>query len=150
VLLVSTPTVNAVPVDRLKAFPGARTLAPGSFCGQLRVSGPRHEYCSLYLQFLGAIATRASAPRSSDPLPMSIGSPEDRYHLLFTHAVGGFDWASDSDPEGDPRDFFALQFTSGKLPSDHLAAGLELGATFAPTARAFEALYLPLVRATAT
>jgi hypothetical protein len=29
-----TPPVDAVPVDCLKAFQGARTLAPGSFCGR--------------------------------------------------------------------------------------------------------------------
>jgi hypothetical protein len=80
---------------------------------------------------------------------MSIGSLEDRYHLLSTHAVGDFDWTSDSEPAGDPRAFFALPFPSGTVPSDHLAAGLELGATFAPTAHAFAALYLPLVSATA-
>jgi hypothetical protein len=45
---------------------------------------------ALYLQFVGATATQASAPSSSDPPPMSIGSPADRYHLLSTHTVGGF------------------------------------------------------------
>jgi hypothetical protein len=33
---------------------------------------------ALYLQFVGVTATQASATSSSDPLPMSIGSPEDR------------------------------------------------------------------------
>jgi hypothetical protein len=64
-----------------------------------------------------------------------------------------FDWASDSEPEGDPRDFFALQF-SGKVPSDHLASDLDMAAKFAPTApalqSAFEALYIQFVGATAT
>jgi hypothetical protein len=44
----------------------------------------------LYLHFVGAAATQAPAPSSSPPLLMTIGSSKARYHLLSTHAVGGF------------------------------------------------------------
>jgi hypothetical protein len=79
-------------------------------------------FAASHLQFVGATATQASTTSSSVPLPMSIGSPEECYHQLSTHAVGGSDWTSDSEPEGDPGAFLALPFPSGKVPSGHLAA----------------------------
>jgi hypothetical protein len=64
-----------------------------------------------------------------------------------------FDWASDLEPEGDPRDFFALLFC-GKVPSENLASDLDMAATFALTAQAlkgaFEELYLHFIGAAAT
>ena len=61
-----------------------------------------------------------------------------------------FDWASGTEPEGDPRDFFALQ-VNGKVPSDHLAADPDFTA-FAPSGPtlkvAFESLYAQYVAAT--
>ena len=64
-----------------------------------------------------------------------------------------FDWASDSEPEGDPRDVFALQFC-GKVPSETFASDLDMAAMFAPTAPAlkgaFEELFLRFVGAAAT
>jgi hypothetical protein len=63
-----------------------------------------------------------------------------------------FDCAFDSEPEGDPRDFFALQY-SGKVLSDNFVLDLELAATYAPMAKAlkdaFEALYIHFIGATA-
>jgi hypothetical protein len=63
------------------------------------------------------------------------------------------DWASGTEPEGDPRDFFALQF-SGTVPSDLLAADPDLSALFAPPGSvlkvAFELLYAQYVRASTT
>jgi hypothetical protein len=44
---------------------------------------------ALYLHFIRATANQASAPGRSDP-PILIGSLKDHYHLLSTHAVGGF------------------------------------------------------------
>jgi hypothetical protein len=52
------------------------------------------------------------SPRSG----LDLAGPQPTPVLIFS----SFDWASDSEPEGDPRDFFALQF-SGKVPSNNLA-----------------------------
>jgi hypothetical protein len=69
--------------------------------------------------------------------------------LLFS----SFDWASDLDSEGNPMDFFALQF-SGEVHSENIASDLDMAATFAPMAQAlqgaFEELYLHFFGAAAT
>jgi hypothetical protein len=44
---------------------------------------------ALYIHFIGATANQASAPGSSGS-PISIDFLKDHYHLLSTHAVGGF------------------------------------------------------------
>jgi hypothetical protein len=43
-----------------------------------------------------------------------------------------FDWASGTAPEGDPRDFFALQ-SGGKVPATNLLDDPDLMETFAPS-----------------